>query len=141
MGSVRLGVIALCGLMSGCSLFGYYRHERAVRAPPEEAANIQFPLSFEEGVLLEGPVRSAVDVAMNDFLPPGAKVKLSDGDERLGRCLSSRGTYDAVVVKDEAGVYFVSIFPVWSRCEGGESLLDFGAIYAIDDQGRIMGVR
>ncbi|MFL5348449.1 MAG: hypothetical protein ACJ8AT_26940 [Hyalangium sp.] len=77
---------------------------------------------------------------MNDFLPPGAKVKLTEGYKPLEQCLSSRSTYDVVALRSEEGIFFVSIFPVMARCHLQETLLDAGAVYAVDEKGRILDV-
>lgn len=67
---------ALCiGLLSGCSYLGYYKREKPEWAPPEEASKVRFPDSFEGGVHLTGPMVAALEVAANEFLPPGAEVE------------------------------------------------------------------
>jgi hypothetical protein len=102
---------------------------------------VEFPDSYEDGVRVEGPIRVAIEVAMDDFLPPGAKVKMSDGYKPLEQCLSNRGTYDVVALRSDEGIFFVSIFPVMARCKLEEAHMDAGAVYAIDEKGRILDVR
>ncbi len=133
--------LACLSLLSGCSFLGYYRLKKAERAPLEEAAKVKFPDSFESGLALDGPLMVAIEVAMNDFLPPGSKAKLSDGHKPLEKCLSNRSTYDVVALRSEEGIFFVSIFPVMARCGLDQTLLDAGAVYAVDGNGRILDVR
>jgi hypothetical protein len=139
---MRSLVALLCsGLLSGCSYFGYHLHKSPERAPAEEAEKVEFPDSYEGGVRIEGPLRTAIEVAMDDFLPPGAKVKITDGHKPLEQCLSNRDTYDVVALRSDEGIFFVNIFPVMERCKIDETLLDAGAVYAIDEKGRILDVR
>lgn len=109
--------------------------------PVAEAMKVEFPESYERGVRVDGPLRVAIEVAMDDFLPPGAKVKITDGYKPLEQCLSNRGTYDVVALRSDEGIFFVNIFPVMERCKLDEAHLDAGAVYAIDEKGRILGVR
>jgi hypothetical protein len=136
--------VVLCcswGLM-GCSVlshFGYYKHHKAERAPPEVAEKVEFPNSFEKGVHLNGPMMAALKVAMGDFMPPGVKVK--DEDERLAQCLSRWETFDTSVLQASENLYFVSFVPRLSRCGIEEIVLDAGATYAVDGTGRILDMR
>lgn len=126
-------------LLSGCSYFGYYKREPARRAPPEEAEKVQFPNSYEGGPQLDGPAMAALAVAMNDFLPPGAKVHYFD--EQVAQCLSRWDTYDTSVVKTSDDLFFVRFTPSLARCGIDTSIhvpLDIGAEYAIDGKGRIL---
>ncbi len=133
-------IILLCVslLMNGCSLLGYHKVRRAERAPPEEAAKVSFPNSMEEGIQLDGPTAAALEVAMNEFLPPDAKAEARN--EQLAKCLSRRDTYDVTVLKAN-DLYFVRILPRFSRCgiELETPIMDVGATYAIDGNGRIVG--
>jgi hypothetical protein len=136
-------VVLCCSyLLTGCSLLshlGYYKHPKVERASPEEAEKVRFPDSFEKGVHLSGPTTVALQVAMNDFLPPGSKVK---GDnERIAQCLSRWETFDTSVLQVNEDLYFVSFLPRLSRCGIDEIVLDAGATYAIDGKGRIIDVR
>lgn len=135
-------VIAICGcsVLSGCSYFGYYRIKQAERAPLQEAEKVTFPDSYEEGIHLEGPAMAALEIARNDFMPPGAKAQSSD--ERLARCLARRDTYDVTVLKANDDLYFVSFLPNLARCGIGPDvlLMDAGAVYAVDGRGRILNV-
>jgi hypothetical protein len=127
-----------CSLLTGCSLLEHYLHRRPERAPPEEAAKVVFPNSFEQGIRLDGPAMVAIEAAMSEFLPPGAQAEARD--ERLARCLSRRDTYDVTVLKASDDLYFVDIFPNLSRCgiELAVPIMDAGATYAIDGRGRIL---
>jgi len=135
-------VLCCSSLLTGCSLlshFGYYKHPKAERAPPEEAEKVKFPNSFEPGVHLNGPTMAAFKVAMDDFLPPGTKVKADN--ERIAECLSRWETYDTSILRVSDDLYFVSFLPRLSRCGIDEIVLDAGATYAIDGKGRILDVR
>ncbi|HSP78142.1 MAG TPA: hypothetical protein VLQ93_06415, partial [Myxococcaceae bacterium] len=109
------------------------------RAPPEEAEKVEFPNSFEKGVRLSGPMMTALQIAMNDFMPPGSKM--TGDDERIARCLSRWDTFDTSVLRISDELYFVSFLPRLSRCGIDEIVLDAGATYAIDGKGRILDVR
>jgi len=136
-------VVLCCScLLTGCSLlshFGYYKHPKAERAPPEEAEKVQFPNSFEPGIHLNGPMMAALKVAIDDFLPTGSKVK--GDDERIAQCLSRWETFDTSVLQVSEDLYFVSFLPRLSRCGIDEIVLDAGSTYAIDGKGRILDVR
>ncbi len=140
--ALRTLLITICctSVLSGCHLFGYYKYEKAVWAPPQEAAKVQYPDSFEGGIHIKGPMMVAVAVAMNDFFPPGKTVRTNDPNKRMAECLSRKETYDISVLKADENLYFVRFIPFVSRCGINESILDGEAVYAIDGQGRILGV-
>jgi hypothetical protein len=127
-------------MTTGCSLFDCYKIKKAERAPPEEAEKMDFPDSYEEGIHLDGPTLAALEVAMNEFLPPGTSVKSED--KKLARCLSSRSTYDAAIVQ-RGKLLFINILPRLERCELDSTpmIMDAGAVYAVDKQGRVVNVR
>jgi hypothetical protein len=126
--------------LTGCAYFGYYKHEKAVWAPPEEAAKVEFPNSFDGGASLTGPMLAALNAAMKEFRPPGFKVKTNDGDERLAACLSRWDTFDTAVLQANDNLFFIRFFPDISRCGITDIILDAGAVYAVDGQGHILGV-
>jgi hypothetical protein len=128
------------GMLSGCSLLGYQRIPKAERAPPDEARSIRFPDNFDEGAQLTGPMMAALEVAMNDFLPLGSRVKTNDSDKSIAECLSKRSTFDTQVMKASDNLYFVSFSPSLKRCGIKDYILDGGAVYAIDGKGRILDV-
>lgn len=134
-------VLLSSSVLSGCSLLGYYKRPKAERAAPEEAAQVRFPDSFEGAVGLSGPMAAALEVAMNDFLPPGTTVRMTDGYKPLEQCLSRRDTYDTVVLPYGEGWFYVSLLPRIERCGLGNEVLDLGAEYVIDAKGRILTVR
>lgn len=125
-------------LLTGCSLLGYHKYEKARRAPLAESEKVTFPNSYAEGIQLDGPSLAALSVALNEFMPPGSEAKTPS--EPMSRCLSRRDTYDVSVLKADDGLYFVNILPDLSRCgiEPTTPLLDVGATYAIDKEGRIL---
>lgn len=139
MKPILLVALLVCSsLLHGCARFGYDKLPKAERAPAEEAAKVTFPDSMEQGVHLDGPAMAALEVAMNDFLPPDAKAEART--EELARCLSQRSTYDVTVMKQDDQLYFVSFLPRLSRCgiELAAPIMDAGATYAIDGNGRIL---
>ncbi|MGE6756637.1 hypothetical protein ACQKGO_01390 [Corallococcus interemptor] len=135
------GMALFCLPLTGCSLLGYHKVKKASWATPEEAAAVVFPTSFKEGVHLEGPGMAALEVAMNEFLPPGSELQTQDPDKRMAQCLSMRSTYDTHVLQSGPDLFFVWFSPQPSRCGLNEPILDGGAVYAIDGQGRILDRR
>lgn len=135
--------ILLCSwALSGCVLlerFGYHKYQKAEMAPPEEAAQINFPNTYEGGVRLDGPMMKALAVAMNDYLPPHIKAEDQEGPEF--QCLARWDTYRTVVTQANENLFFVLLSPDLSRCAPGFIVPDAGAEYAIDGQGRILSKR
>jgi hypothetical protein len=138
MRSLLATALDCSSLMSGCSFFGYSKLKKAERAPAAEAEKVTFPNDYEAGIHLDGPALAALSIALNEFMPPGSKA--DTGNEPLTRCLSRRDTYDATVVKAGDALYFVNILPDVSRCGIvlDTPILDAGAVYAIDRNGRIL---
>ena len=118
-------------MLTSCAFY-----KRAIWASPEEAARVRFPNSFEGGVHMDGPTTRALEVAMNEFLPPGAKAKADD--ERVARCLSRRENFDTTVMRVSEDLFFVAFSADLSRCGINEILPDAGAVYAVDGRGRIL---
>lgn len=130
--------VVFCASLSGCTWFGYTKRAKAEWAPPAEAAKVKFPDSFEGGVHLTGPMVAALEVAMNEFLPPGSEVQTNDPDKRIARCLSRRETYETFVLRQHDDLFFVQFIPVLKRCGIDAEILDGGGVYAIDGKGRIL---
>lgn len=129
-------LLACAGLLSGCGYFGYYRHTPAERASPEEAAAVRFPDSLETGVRLTGPMMAALQVAMDDYRPPGIRPeKLTPPDS----CLARWEYIQTTVLQVSETLFFVEFAPDLRACGPGYIVLDAGATYAIDGQGRILG--
>jgi hypothetical protein len=125
--------------LTGCSLlghFGYYKHEKAQWATPEEAAAVKFPNSLEGSVRLTGPMMAALKVAMDDFRPPWTSPEKETTPE--GRCLARWDTIDARVLQVNENLFYVELSPDLSTCAPGFIVLDAGAVYAIDGKGRIL---
>ncbi|WP_144370234.1 hypothetical protein [Myxococcus stipitatus] len=97
-----------------------------------------FPDSFTGAVDLQGPLVAALEVAMNEFLPPGSKVKSHGDSEALSECLSRRSTYDVQAMAYGEGLFYVSFTPHVGRCGLSDEILDGGAEYVIDGKGRIV---
>jgi hypothetical protein len=135
---------AFCVLSQGCSHFGYYKYERPERIPPEEGTRIRDPDpdTFQTSNTLDGPTFAALQVAMKDFFPPGAKA--SGNHERLVQCLSRRDLFDVHVNKVNDDLYLISFSANIARCKEmppDSVVLDAGATYLIDGQGRILDIR
>ncbi|RYZ36463.1 MAG: hypothetical protein EOO71_31710 [Myxococcaceae bacterium] len=137
----RPTLLILCAstVLPGCSLLGYYKYERAPRGTPEQAAQIDFPNSYADGTHVDGPALAAFIVALNEFIPPHSKADTAN--EALTKCLSRRDTYDATILKANDDLYFVSFLPKIERCgiQLEVPILDAGADFAIDRNGRILG--
>jgi hypothetical protein len=124
-------VLFCAGMLTGCAFY-----KRAVWASPEEAEKVRFPNSFESGVHMDGPTTRALEVAMNEFIPPGSKAKADD--ERIARCLSRRENFDTSVLRVNDDLFFVAFSADLSRCGIDAILPDAGAVYAIDGRGRVL---
>lgn len=138
---IFLATLLLCA-STGCALFerlGYYKYQRPEQAPPEEAAKIEFPRTYEGGVQLDGAMMKALSVAMNDYLPPHVRPEAQPGPEF--QCLARWDTYRTVVKQANDDLFFVLISPDLSKCAPGFSVPDAGAEYAIDGHGRILSRR
>ena len=126
--------------LTSCSYLGYCKYEKAVRVPAAMAAEVRFPDTFDGGIRTEGNMTRALAVAMNDFLPPGKKLK---GDnQRVAWCLSHWETYDISILQASEDLFFIYFSPILARCGLDDSIIvDAGAEYAIDGRGRILAVR
>ncbi len=122
--------------MLGCSYFGYYKYERPQRAPPEGSAKVQFPNALEGGAQLTGPMMLALKVAMADFRPPWIKPEKQQYPE--DKCLADWRYIHTTVVQAEENLFYVLFTPDLRQCGPGFVVLDAGALYAIDGQGRIL---
>ncbi|MCY1046565.1 hypothetical protein OV208_35000 [Corallococcus sp. bb12-1] len=138
--SVLVG-LALCGLAQGCSYFGYYKYERPERIPKEVGERIRDPLTFVATTEMDGPTLAALQVALADYFPPGAQA--SGNDEYLVRCYNRRDTFDVRIDKVNDDLYVIAFSADLDRCgmPPGSVVLDAGATYLIDGQGRILDIR
>lgn len=126
--------------LAGCSLF--QRYPRPPRAPPEEAAQVRFPLELpaEGRQHLTGVMARAIQLADDDFRPLGAKPHR--GADPLEACLYRRESFDVVAAPGPEGVVFVSFAFNAEACPPGGPIADAGATYAIDTkQWRILAVQ
>ncbi|WP_342381567.1 hypothetical protein NVS55_18260 [Myxococcus stipitatus] len=131
--------LVLASLLPGCALLGYHKAPKAPYASAEEAQKVVFPNSYEEGVHLDGPSMAALEVARNEFMPPGAKA--TSDNPKLAECLARRDVYDVTVIQSNENLYFVSFIPKLERCGLQDVvLMDAGAVYAIDGKGRVLSV-
>jgi hypothetical protein len=126
------------GLLCGCSFFGYYQYERAVRLSSVGTGEVDYPDSYKSGLHMDGQMTRALAIAMNDYQPPGSRFK--GDDKRIARCLSQWENYDISVLKVSDNLFFVEFAPNLPRCGIEEIVLDAGAEYAIDGHGRILDI-
>ena len=126
--------------LSGCTILGYRIYKEAEQVPPSEARQVRFPNSFEGSTRLTGSMAKALAVAMNDFIPPGTKP---EGEEDVvARCLSRWETFTLSVLPAGDDLFFVHFSPEkLPECAPNRRVLDAGAVYAIDGQGRILSVQ
>lgn len=131
-------VVPVCLMsLTGCSLFRYGLYKKAEWAPPEVAAKVRFPDSYEKGAHIEGPMVVALEAAMNDFLPPGTAPRKDD--DPVARCLALRETFHVSVWQpSDNNIFFIRFTPDLSRCAPGAIIADGGAEYAVDGTGRIL---
>jgi hypothetical protein len=122
-------------VLTGCN-YRFFIQRKAEWALPEEADKVRFPDSFEGSTSLDGPSVRALEVALDEFLPPGSQVQ--SYDERLARCLSLRENYDVSVKRAGEDLFFVAFSANLARCGLDEMVFDAGAVYAIDGQGRVL---
>jgi len=136
------GLCLISHIGSGCApimgRFGYYKHPPAPRAPPEEAERVHFPNALDSGVRLTGPMMSALKVAMDEYRPPSIRLKSLDTPE--DRCLARWENIRTLVHQADENLFFVRFIPDVSDCAPGVIVLDAGADYAIDRQGRVLAV-
>ncbi|AGC48923.1 lipoprotein [Myxococcus stipitatus DSM 14675] len=134
-----LFVVLLALSSTACSFFGYVKQPKLEWAPPEEARRLQYPSSWEGATVMEGPAVLALDTALKHYFSHG--VESNTADERLARCLSQPSTYEVSIKKGEGGIFYVFFFPSIERCGLTTTLLDVETVYAIDEQGRIVGIK
>lgn len=137
MRSLLPSILCCSFALTGCSYFGYRKYPKAEWASPELSAKVKFPDSYESGVQLTGPMVTALDVAMNDFLPPGTESH--DTKDPVARCLALRQTFRVSVWQPQDNdIVFIRFTPDLSNCAPGALITDGGAEYAIDGAGRIL---
>jgi len=159
----RLLAVLLLVVSGGCTVLLRAFERRPAR---EQLVRIPFPLpSAHSKVEVSGPWLRAINLAMDDFLPPGKEAKTP-----ADACLFKRESYDVVVVEPEKApppaeemdgggdiqepdggqpaapdrsehLLYVILLLRADACEQGDSpLMDAGATYAIDtEQWRIVG--
>lgn len=129
--------------LTGCAnlgaFLGYYKRPTAVWAPPEEAEALKFPNSFEGSTRLTGPMMKALEVARNEFMPPGTDP--AHEEDLVAQCLSRWETFTTSVMQVNEDLFFIRFSPDGlAQCAPGRMVLDGGAVYAIDGRGRILAV-
>lgn len=121
-------------LLPGCALF--QRPTRPVHAPPEEAARVQFPLDLpeESRTTLSGALVTAMQLAMDDFLPLDVKPHKGATAEEI--CLYQREAYDVIAAPGPENVTFVRVTLRSGVCDKQDPIMDVEATYAVDVPGR-----
>jgi len=133
-------LLPVCFLLSACSLLQWYR--RPEHAPPEEAARFQFPLELpaESRLKIPGVTATAIQLAMDDFRPPGAKPH--SGATAEEQCFYRRESYNVFAAPASNGVMLVRFVLAPEACDSKDPVLDMGATYAIDvQQWRILAIQ
>jgi hypothetical protein len=100
-------------------------------APPEEAAKVQFPLEVprEGRRRIQGNMAAAIQLAMEDFLPPEAAPQ--PGPVVPAPCLYRRESYDVTAAPASEEVMLVRFVVNPGVCDPGESIVDV-TTYAVD---------
>lgn len=129
-------LLSLLVLMQGCALFHFPWYRRPVHAPAGEAARVRFPLELpkETRTTVSGATATAMQLAMDDFLPLDAQPHAGATAEEV--CLYRRESYEVIASPGPEGTMFVRITLTPKVCEKGEPILDMEATYAIDVAGR-----
>ena len=134
----RLYVCGLLPFLAGCQILGLHIHPQAEHAPPDESAKVEFPSSFAEAPKLSGATARALAIAMDDFLPPGTRPEAREG--RVAQCLARWDTF-TTSIQQVGDVFFIRFSPEFLQtCAPGRMVLDGGATYAVDSQGRILAI-
>ncbi|NVJ09166.1 hypothetical protein HUW63_28545 [Myxococcus sp. AM001] len=127
-------LLALCLLLPACALF--QRPYRPPHASPEEAARVEFPLDLpaDARTTLSGELVTAMQLALDDFLP--LDVKPHEGATDVERCLYRRESYEVIASPGPEGVTFVRVTLRPDVCEKQNIIMDMEATYAVDVEGR-----
>jgi hypothetical protein len=110
--------------------------------PPEEAAWFKFPEEFpaEKSQSLDGTLVSAIQLAMDDFLPRGVQPQRRVTPKAL--CLQQRQSYDVRAAPLDGDIILVRFATSPGACTRGGPVADSGAIYAVDVRNwRILAVQ
>jgi hypothetical protein len=132
---MKRGLLLSLGLLlPACALF--QRPYRPPHAPAEEAARVEFPLDLpaDTRTTLTGDVLTAMQLALDDFLP--LDVKPHNGATAVELCLYQRESYEVIASPGPQGVTFVRVTLRPDVCEKQNIILDMEATYAIDVPGR-----
>ena len=128
----KLLVVLYLALIPGCALFRPCH--RPAKAPPEQAAQYRFPVALptEGQHVLPGRIAAAIALAMEDFLPLGAKPARDASPAEV--CMFQRESYDVTAVAGEDDVIFIRFAVRGDACRelSGPSIADVPIIYAVD---------
>jgi hypothetical protein len=131
-GSMRYLLFSTALLLVTCA--------RGPASPPpmrEYDESIRFPKALPTGgipiggsnerLLIDGDIIQAIMVAARDFIPTSSRSS----------CFTKPSDFFYGVLR-EGDIIFVSISPNYFSCERGPAPLDWGAMYAISTDGRIL---
>jgi hypothetical protein len=127
-------LLPLCALLQPCAFF--QRSSRPEHAPPEEAARVQFPLDLpaDTRTVLPGATVTAMQLALDDFLPLNTKPHKDATAEEV--CLYQRESYDVIASPGPESTMFVRVTLRPGVCEKHGPIMDMEATYAVDIAGR-----
>lgn len=136
----RTSLLLLCLALPACVMM---RRPVVTYVPPEEAAWFKLPYELpEEGrETLPGTMATAIQLAMDDFLPREAHVPRNATPREI--CLHQRQAYDIEAAPLAYNVMLVRITTSPGACQLGRmSAPGMGATYAVDTRNwRILAVR
>jgi hypothetical protein len=136
----RTLLVLACFFLPACAFF--QRPFRPVHAPPVEADRVEFPMEIpaEGRQIIRGPMATAIQLAMDDFIPRDLKLPREMTPEE--RCLHQRESYDVITAPGPEGIMFVRLTLGPEACKMSGTLLDMEIEYAIDVKGwRILAIK
>jgi hypothetical protein len=136
---MRHTLVLSCLALCACGLTRIPAHY----VPPEEAAWYKLPheLPTEGRKTLTGPMVTAIQLAMDDFLPHHTRPHWNATPQEI--CLYQRQSYDVHASPSGNGVMLVRITTHPGACRWGkEPVADMGSTYAVDTRNwRILAVQ
>jgi len=137
---MKRALLLLCLVLPACIMM---RRPTTTYVPPEEAAWFKLPyeLPKEGQETLPGSLTTAIQLAMDDFLPRDANIPRDATPREI--CLHQRQAYDIQAAPLTEEVMLVRITTSPGACEMGRlSAPGMGATYAVDTRNwRILAVR
>jgi hypothetical protein len=132
-------ILILHGALTACS----HVSVPPSHVPPEEAAWFKFPYELPEAgkKTVPGAMATAIQLAMDDFLPRGSTPKRASTPQDV--CLWQRQSWDITASPGPGNLIWVNISLASGACTWGPDLpLDMSTTYAIDTVGwRVLASR